>query len=242
VNKINRIVFLVRALFNLRDYERFGIDLLEKNGFIVEVWDFTPFLEPTIEVEARVPNPLGFKGYRLFKEKKDGVDALKKLTRQCFVVCLLRYEIETFSIYRTLSSRGVTYSIFLSNEIPATTSPRSLRTRLRGISPSTILNSLFIRISPKYLGVRPASVVLAGGEKSISPNYFVDRKTNILWLHSMDYDLWLDKKEESAAVANHFGVFLDSYLPFHPDILSTGGDCPASRKTTIPSCVVSLTC
>src|SRR3972149_1514211 len=38
---IERIVFLVDNPFGRRNYERFGIELLTRNGFRVEVWDAT---------------------------------------------------------------------------------------------------------------------------------------------------------------------------------------------------------
>jgi len=38
---IKRIIFLVEMKFNFRDYQRFGIEILQQNGFSVEVWDMT---------------------------------------------------------------------------------------------------------------------------------------------------------------------------------------------------------
>jgi len=41
---IKKVIFLVEAPFNQRDFKRFGIETLMQAGFDVWVWDFTPFL------------------------------------------------------------------------------------------------------------------------------------------------------------------------------------------------------
>ena len=44
MTKIKKVIYIIETRFNKRDYDRFGIEILKKNGFEVEVWDFTPFL------------------------------------------------------------------------------------------------------------------------------------------------------------------------------------------------------
>jgi hypothetical protein len=37
-----------------------------------------------------------------------------------------------------------------------------------------------------------------------------------LWLHTLDYDIYLNEKNKPIEVVDHQGVFLDEYLPFYP--------------------------
>src|SRR5206468_4036927 len=98
-----------------RNYNRYGIEILEKNGFDVEVWDFIPFLHPDVHRKVTVPDPSSFAGYRKFLCKQDALAAIGELDRSCFVMCLVRYEFGSYAVYRALSYRRIRYGIARTN-------------------------------------------------------------------------------------------------------------------------------
>lgn len=86
-----------------------------------------------------------------------------------------------------------------------------------------VAKRLFLRINFNLLGISPATLSLAGGARSVTSNkYPVNNKTETLWLHTLDYDIYLREKDRVHEVDRNLGVFLDEYMPFHPDYLYMG--------------------
>src|SRR3989442_12882346 len=83
--------FLIESPFNERDYNRFGIEILQTNGFQVEVWDCTTFINPEVYLNCQVPDPICYDGYRLLSTKEQLFSALRSLTDEAFIVCIIGY-------------------------------------------------------------------------------------------------------------------------------------------------------
>ena len=218
---INKIVFLVSSTFNLRDEKRFGIEMLHRNGFEVEVWDFTPFLNPARFEKYVPPDKASFQQYHVFLTKREAISAISKLTRRCLLFCLLSYEYESYSIYRAISKHGLPYCL-LGYSVPAYHVPKEESTfaRLRNITLRKILTYLIYKIPCKFLGITPATMMFAlGGEFSLA-QFPVDAKTEFVWSHYFDYDVYLGQIQKPIKTDKSMGVFLDNYLPFHPDAIN----------------------
>jgi ribosomal protein S24E len=87
------------------------------------------------------------------------------------------------------------------------------------------------------LGVSSSALLLAGGE--LSEHYYhypKDCNTEVLWLHALDYDLYLEEncKPFLHDVSGN-AVFLDSYMPYHPDFIILGENNPVSPERYFPS-------
>jgi hypothetical protein len=130
---ISKIIFLHEGHFSQAYYEMFGIKLLEQNGFSVEVWNFMPFLKPIDFQESTPPDPIVWNGYRVFQTRSEAVKALSGLTPSCLVICGLHYNLGTYSFYRILTKKNITYCSNLAMALPTGTIParRSALLRLR---------------------------------------------------------------------------------------------------------------
>ncbi len=222
---ITKVVHFVGTPFNERDYDRLGIETLRENGFEVEVWEFTPFLHPESHERISVPDPIHYKNHQLFLSKKNALESIAKLKDNCFVICFIAYVIGSISIYRALSKNKIKYGVITSNTLPLTTNISNIRklfSKLKKITPQKLFRVLYHRVSFKYFGIKPATLILAGGEKSANSNYPIDYNTETLWLHTLDYDIYLKKKNFSTQADLMTGVFLDEYVPFHPDYVHLG--------------------
>jgi hypothetical protein len=72
-------------------------------------------------------------------------------------------------------------------------------------------------LAPARLLKGPA-YVLAGGAKSGIVSAALSKDAQVIWSHTLDYDLYLKMKNGSfSAEEKNFCVFLDEYIPFHPD-------------------------
>lgn len=221
---IKKILFLVDSLFNQRDFERFGIELLMKNGFEVEVWDFTPFLQPDVYREVKVPDPVNFKNNFVFQTKQAALAMINKLTNDTFILSNIEYDFNNFFIYKAISRLKLPYAVIVANTMPFVRKEMepALKTtfkRIKRIRPAKLRNFLFRLIPYKFLRINPAMFILAGGEKSIIPRYHNGKQTQVLWLHALDYDIYLKEKNNPSKTDPNTAVFLDEYIPFHPDYL-----------------------
>jgi hypothetical protein len=231
---VKKIVFLVEYPFSKRDYDRFGIETLKKERFDIEVWDFTPFLHKEIFDQYKDVDSMKYEKHCVFLSRKEASVALLGLDKNCFVICHLGYRLKTLSIYRALSKKGLGYSVSVANAMPIPVHGSSFLSKMLKIGKiirepkkaiKKIMDFLFFYIHWKFIGIRPAALVLLGGEKSFS-EYFkfypIGLKSEKLWLHTLDYDLYLQEKESFVNSKEKTAVFLDEYVPFHPDYIPLG--------------------
>ena len=229
MKKIWKILFLIWTPFNRRDYRRFGIELLQKNGFQVGVWDFTHLLNVKEYKTVKVPDPIKFEGHKTFFLKNDAVQALESLGPEILVVCMIPYCFDTYSLFKALSKSKAQYCTH-SGSIPVpprnldkrNLNKRDLLSKLNRLSAKRIANRLFNTIPYKLLGIKSASFVLAtGGDQSILNAELSDDRTETIKGHSWDYDIYLKLKKGNASDGGiRTAVFIDEYLPFHPDFIN----------------------
>lgn len=234
---IKRIIYFVLGPFSERDYTRFGIDVFEGNGFHVEVWDFTPFLYPKVHENLKISDPINYSKLRVFEKSGEALHAISGLNGlDSFVICFVPYGINTYSIYRTLSMNKIKYSVFMANAMPLTAcssyrmrdivkkiSLKEVIDKLCSLTFKKILEILFFKIDLNVLRIEPATLRFVGGDKSdVTTKYPVNDKTETLWLHTLDYDIYLKEKQKPRVAEERLGVFLDEDMAFHPAYLYLG--------------------
>ena len=221
MSKITKIIYFIESPFTRRNYER-GVEVFIKNGFEVYVWDFTPFLHPEVHRKVKVPDPITYEKYRQFLTKKEALSSILKESQGSFVVSYIEYRTKSFPIFRALSKNRVPYCVFMANAIPSITKklqPMYVLKKILRAPPNKLIDYFFVRIPHRYLGIRSARFNLAGGELSNHYRYPVGPRTETLWLHTLDYDIYLKERNKSVQTNKNMGVFLDEYLPFHPDFI-----------------------
>jgi hypothetical protein len=209
-----RIVFLTDSAYNRRDHSRFGIELLEKRGVSVEVWDLTSVLQPELAARYIPPDTFTFPGLKTFPSRRETRTALSGLRANDAVICLLGYEPSTWDLFRALSRSKAPYAIMPGGNLPAPEGPRP------PLTPARIFNALYMRAPMAALGLRPAALaVYLGGEGARRSRHPIGPGTEEIWGHSLDYDLYLSA--EGTAAPSGKAVFLDEYGPYHPDYTRT---------------------
>lgn len=218
----------MESRFSLRDYQRFGIQLLQENGFQVEVWDFTPLLNCKLFQGYVPPDLFDYNGLSLISSKQEMHDKLSRLSKGDFVINLVSYNFENLSVYRALSKSDARYAVFYGNALPVYLQKkkglcllRELIGRITGLRQIESWKRLLIELPLNFLGVKPADLILAGGEKCFSYHFPVNKHTEVLYIHTLDYDLYLKEKNNNAA-ERAIAVFLDEFIPFHPERLMVG--------------------
>ncbi|WP_094229114.1 hypothetical protein [Methanolobus psychrotolerans] len=228
---IRRIIFCLDYSFGERDYQRFGVETFERNGFSVEVWGlFSVFHSHDLET-TWVNNKV--LATRHFTSKCEVKSAIMELGQNDIVILLIPFRINSLFIYRTLSKMKIRYCLLAANSLPLLPLLRKNKFNVRKVlsaKPKHVLDQFFRHLPFKWLGVKSASLLLLGGTKSNFSTYPVDNTTDKLWLHALDYDLYLDQIKEPG-VNENYGVFLDEYMPFHPDYSYSNISAPESAES-----------
>lgn len=223
---VKKVIICIESPFNKRDYKRFGIEVLQKNGFKVEVWDLTRVFYPKLDLTPR--EPFEFSGLRIFKKKNTVKNLILGLTSEDMIITWFDYLYFRFYwFYRAISKSRSFYSAMqVGAPIGFYGVSESFYLKLRrvfGRMPlkacfRIVRDNLFRRIPHKYLGIKPAVYWFAGTDASLEHYYFPnDKTTKVAYLHTFDYDLYLEKTNEKIVDSPETAVFLDSYLPFHED-------------------------
>lgn len=238
---IKKILFLVISPFNKRDFKRFGIELLEKNGFKVEVWDLTNIYFAHIIKTHAPSDPINWSGLKVFEKKNDILSNFKNLRSDVFIISMLPFNPKFHSIYKGISSSDAGYASLSSNAYPSLKYDTKGRIgkvlfnlkKLQEKPVQKLINYYYLKFPSSWLRLKPAHLILAGGTESIRYQPPVDPSTEILWIHSLDYDLYLEEENKSFS-EKPTAVFLDEYLPYHPDFFRRGVSPPIKPEKYYP--------
>lgn len=217
---IKRIIYFITSPFNDRDYERYGIEIIRKNGLKAEVWDFSPFLSTERFHGTFDPSKDIFAGYRVFPCMKDAVTQIRKLEDDCFIVVLVSYVYESYPIFHALAKQKLPYCMQIY-KFPSRdwNSGKGLLKKIETLSFKKVRNVLFNRYLPYWaMGISPAKIFLnLGGIIDLSRSRLpIGKNTSIVFSHYFDYDVYMKEKQKPALRDENICVFLDTILPFHP--------------------------
>jgi len=218
--KIKRVVFLTLSPLSSRDYERFGIDILEKSGLEVEVIyigylvygiensiEFSDMAHDIINYSELKESILNFKRDSIFVKLFGLSSKTIKIDRFLFKYNALSVGVNQNSI--PLSIKEINYS-------------EKIKLHLKRLSLNGLLQKLIFLYSIKVLRVKANDYMILGGLKS---DNIEDSTMSKIWTHSLDYNLFLEHKKSNLIVTNErYALYLDEYLPYHPDFKKIGID------------------
>ena len=181
--KIKKVIYFVYAPFCQRDYKRFGIEIMNNNGFLVEVWDFTPIIHPEAYQAVEPIDSVDISKhnyYKIYLRKIEAKQAIANLKKGTIIISIMPgYSFRTYFIYKELSKANVPYCFFCSNAIPTYTKTKELYSginkrsimyfynHLKRINLSRINEFIFKNISHYYLPIQFSKFIFSGGLQSI---------------------------------------------------------------------------
>lgn len=255
--KIKKVIYFIYAPFCQRDYKRFGIEIMNNNGFLVEVWEFTPIIHPAAYQAVKPLDSIDISKhsyYKIYLRKIDAKEAIANLKKDTIIISIMPgYSFKTYFIYKELSKANISYCFICSNAIPSYTKIKELSSgiikrsidyfysKFNSINLRRINEFIFKIISHHYLPIQFSEFIFAGGSQSIL-NYNIPRSvdTEIVWCHTLDYDLYLDNIKvgsKKKLKSDKYVVFIDGYVPFHPDYFLGN-----SKPPTTPEIYYSILC
>lgn len=233
--QINRIIFLSQDRFSERNFKRFGIQLLMDRGFHVEFWECSPFLMPVLFETFHPPDTFTFHGFKLFYSEKLLLEAIAGLTPSDIMLTYLGgVHIKTCRIYKKITEQDIPWGVNITGRVPVSPELKGFKSRVVKLieNPVLLVNFLFKKIPVSWFKLRPFQFILTEGTAPLSNDYLElsDSKTDILNVHGVEYDLFLESREQKNAFNTEYVVFLDGCGPMHPDRLIFKNQYPCSKE------------
>lgn len=242
---MNKFIHLVSSPFSKRDYDRYGISLLQANGFDVEVWNVGKVVsrnayEKTAHLSGK------FEIETVFDTKNEFIESCRKQEKSFFFVAA-SYAFNSLFIFRELSRCDRTLSISVSYPDSASVKavdmdePKffirnklKIFSKFKDISIKKISDKIILTMPPWLFGVRYADLVFSGGDKSRFSNPLIGVNTRVVDIHANDYDIFLENPPKKS-LDDKYAVFIDQNLPFNTDPLFTKSATVATASNYFPS-------
>jgi len=213
-----QIHYFIESTFNSRDYERLGIKFFIEKGLEVFIWDFTSYFHPNV-VEKYTPHDyLELKNYIIIQNKNDFEVAWKNIYKTDFVFNVLSITINSLFVLKNLNYHKISYLILILGLLPSFKATIFERIVYKVKSLPKYYKKHSKREFEKYY--KPQFAVVGGliAEKKAEKI----KGVKLIRAHSLDYDLFIKSSfvnNTSLKYPGKYAVFIDEFLPFHPDNL-----------------------
>ena len=228
------LIIMVYSPFTQRDYKRYGIDIIKNNGYNAIIIDISPIIAKNVFYNNNFPDLLCIENYIPIFSKKDLEKFFFNHKHNTIIFSTLTFQIKTFFIYKLITKYNIPYCTTGLTSIPTPVLKINFfrKIKLNLFSLNRVLNKLFLKIPFKYLRINSATFIDIICDKANYHRPEHSKDTIIIRSHSSDYDLYKESISSSEQVVNtNKIVFLDNFLPYHPDSLHTGEKNPVSPKS-----------
>lgn len=220
---MGELIYFLQSPLSVRDYARFGVERLRARGALVSFVDLTSLVHPrlgTHQKSMEVLAPLDL----ICPSSFDDLFLWLKSRRTAVGISLVGFHSATWPFFRMLKRCRFPYAAFRVNQLP--TAPAWVRWGHQLGLTFSIVRSAFRKSMRQVLGAgrdragwfQKPSWIFLGGRKWREFFPRPSRQTQIVPAHTWDYDIYL-QGSPSFPIKGSYGVFLDEFLPFHPDYL-----------------------
>lgn len=224
---IDKIVILRYAPYSQNISLFFSVDYLIKSGITIDYWDVS--LITTRETGVDIGGEqININIIHSYNELVDYIRAQDKSTT--LFIPFMSYFHKTFKCFYLLSKYQCKLGYCVTGFLPTTCS--SSKRKVIQILKShnfkkmyyAFLNLVCNFIKKKSTIIRPSDIIYYTGYKAPLNEYKFNEATHFIQLNSIDYERFLssDKRDMESLVKGDYMVFVDQYLPFHPDAKING--------------------
>ncbi len=221
-----RINFLLINRFSERDYQRFGFELLEKEGHIIEAWDcidlIFPHLGASIENQTE---PKFQKNLIKFKNSKQLEERIEKLdSNSIFILIGILSELGFLNIIKKLNKNKIRYGVILLANLPNIKIKFLLKVFLFLKNPKILIDKVKSRLKKQGTMVSgheiiPDFILYSGNAVVEKINKIFSKTKNIISVPSFDYDYYFSEDKQLEVKDREYAVFIDEDNLHHPDML-----------------------
>jgi len=224
LNKIKNIVYIGYAPLTAKTSRDFFIDDLIKEGINVEYWDLSQYYFENLTINNSI-NESWIKKVNSMGEVKMMLSA--KNNRETVYFINFAFTGKVLLLFRILTKMNITIFQIARGMIPvpASTVKKSVGKLFKAGMVKKVSNFAFNKAALliKQMGlIKTFDRIYYAGEDALKIaglGYEMDKqKAELIPINSSDYDHYLSLKGSSRLVEHKYVVFLDEYLPYHPDV------------------------
>ena len=224
--RFTKVVYIRYIPLTFKIYNDFYMKEVADEGIDVEYWDISAlFFRETalLEDSSYLVKTRKFNSYKQLEQTIAEEYQIKKI----LFVSIMTFEGRVGRLYKILKKYNCTLSVFGRNMFPL---PRphdsSLFKRVRRLTIATLKNFIstkVIKLQKKRGSVKEYDIMFLGGNKGWQGIGNIDfaevLKAEVIKVNSDDYDNFLKLKESERIIEGDYILFLDEYLPLHPDAI-----------------------
>lgn len=226
---MKNVVFMFVTPALSGDEKKYNMQKLMDLGYQITIADITPALMPKTEA-AVSQDRINLKGIdcHRFKTKREIEAFVKKHCRDSFFFPMFAYYYQVSFIYRLFTKYNIKYGyVGLTTDFDEVMrSHKKLKRKLLlKLKPSYIMGVFYIRFVRKIIKYKAAEFSAFGtksGERTFGERYMQDAHTKKLYTHTHDYERFMSISPYDNG-GRKYCVFIDTYLPFHPDSIVDEG-------------------
>ena len=233
----NNIVLLINRHFTERDYNRYGVKELSKH-FNVWVFDCS-YKNKFLQFKSSGKNNGDSESQKVF-DRHIIINDTGALERQLemapieyYIDLLVGVNFTNLIIRKMLDKYNALRVKLFIGELPSYGNSQGAMAKLKSaVMRGGFLNKLATYIIANYLikYFEPkVDIVVFSGEVCVKRYSYLPE--NIIWAHSIDYQIYLDLLESNIEDRNEkdYAVFLDQNAPAHPDYAYHGNKPPVTK-------------
>ncbi len=226
---MKKVVFMFVTPALSGDEKKYNMQKLMDLGYHITVVDVTPALMPETEaavLQDRI-NVQGIDCYRL-KTKHEIEKFVKRHYKDSFFFPMFACYYQVRFIYKLFTKYNIRYGyVSLGTDFDEVirTRKKSKMSLFKRIKPSYIAAVFYSRVVRKKIKYKAAEFCAFGtnsARQSFGGCYMQDAHTKKLYTHTHDYERFMSVPPYDNG-GRKYCVFIDSYLPFHPDSIVDWG-------------------
>lgn len=225
-----KLLYLIKRPLNPRDRERFGVNYMIGKGHDVTVLDFSDVIHPETPASRDNEDGNGV-NLRVITDWKqlEGEEAAFAEADLAFLL-ILNFDLSrsTYRPLKMLAKTKTPYLVMAPVTVPGSfmetarqSSLQKLDSLYHRLRSMNVMDSVISRLPRTWLGISAARYKVLNGLITARPNNLEDANTETIYAHAHDYDICMEHKKSKAAQKKQ-AVFIDQYLPHHPDAIAVG--------------------
>lgn len=222
MNKYSELVFLFVTPALDGDIKKYSLDEIAELGYKLTIADLTPCLEPKTEklVTKQRLKDENFAVHTL-RTKSEIFDFIKEKSKSAFFFPMFDCYYEVRFVYKLLTEYNAEYGYVnhLLNDVELAPNQKKINISKNRFTLKHLYKAIYNRIVRKLINYKPAKFIAFSGEHDVDHywSYCNCRKETTLKIFAHSYDYERYKRTPSYNNPKKYCVFLDMYLPFHPD-------------------------
>jgi hypothetical protein len=207
-------------------FEDFYIQDILNVNIEVEYWDITKIFFKNVYEQEDSSVLCKTKIINFYNELEREISIITDI-RSVLFVSIMTFEGRLLKLHQILTKYNCTVSIFGRNIFPMTSqNSKSLTRYLEKLTFTKIKNYLLTKqiCQSKDSGkIKFFDIIFLGGSMGWKGIGYIKnddiKKSEIIKINSNDYDNFMSLKNSNSVLEYKYILFLDEYLPFHPDML-----------------------